>query len=78
MINVSTIHTIRYFTRYNGVVHVGKMAIFTGVIPLSHAFSGFSNSAVVLVAAIMILSKAISASGFIHTMVNLIGLLNSI
>lgn len=53
--------------RYEIVAFIALFAaVLTGIIPFSQAFSGFSNSAVALVAAIMILSSAISASDFIH------------
>lgn len=45
-------------------------ALLTGIIPYSHAFSGFSNPAVALVASIMILSKAISISGFFQSLIS--------
>lgn len=57
--------------RYDVIAFVALFAaVFTGIVPFSHVFSGFSNSAVALVAAIMILSKAISSSGFIHYFIN--------
>ncbi len=53
--------------RYEIVAFIALFSsLLTGIIPFSHAFIGFSNSAVALIAAIMILSKAISTTGFIH------------
>jgi len=56
--------------RYDVVAFIALfVALLTGVVPFSHAFSGFSNSAIALIVAIMILSKAIASSGFIHTLI---------
>lgn len=57
--------------RYDVVAFVALFfALLTGIVPFSKAFSGFSNSAVALVAAVMILSKAISSSTFIHAAIH--------
>lgn len=59
------------YWRYDVTAFVALfIAVLVGVVPFSRAFSGFSNSAVALVAAIMILSKAFSSSGFIHYLIH--------
>ncbi|MGE3318198.1 MAG: SLC13 family permease [Candidatus Berkiella sp.] len=42
------------------------LALLTGIVPFEQAFSGFSNSAVVTVACVMILTGAITQSGILN------------
>jgi di/tricarboxylate transporter len=41
--------------------------IFTGLLPTGRAFSGFSNSAVITVAAVLVLSRGLQNSGLVET-----------
>ncbi len=53
--------------RYDVVALMALMATtVTGAIPYTHVFSGFSNPAVITVAAIMVITQAISQSGIVN------------
>ena len=53
--------------RYDIVAATALMlALFTGAVPYSQAFSGFANPAVITVACVMVISFAISQTGYIH------------
>ncbi|HEX5325216.1 MAG TPA: SLC13 family permease [Acetobacteraceae bacterium] len=40
-------------------------AILTGVVPVDHAFRGFSNALIVIIASVLVLSRAIAISGVV-------------
>lgn len=57
--------------RYDVVAALSLMAtVLTGAIPYSHTFSGFSNPAVITVAMVMIITRAVTYSGIIDSMVD--------
>ena len=59
--------------RYDIVAMLALMAtVAVGAVPFSYAFSGFSNPAVVTVAAVMVISAAITASGIVEDCVRYI------
>jgi len=39
------------------------LAVFVGLVPMESAFAGFANSAVMTVAAVLILTKGLTAAG---------------
>ncbi|RDI42066.1 SLC13 family permease [Aquicella lusitana] len=45
------------------------IAVFVGIVPFNQAFAGFSNPAVVTVACVMILTKAVSQSGLLDYLI---------
>ncbi len=47
------------------------LALLFGVVPFTHAFSGFANPAVVTVACVMVLSQAIRASGVLDYIIRI-------
>ncbi len=52
--------------RYDIVAGLALMAsVFTGVVPVDHAFEGFSHPAVVTVACVLVISQALQASGIV-------------
>jgi len=59
--------------RYDVVAMLALMAVVAvGAVPFSYAFNGFSNPAVVTVAAVMIISRAITDSGIVDDCVRYI------
>jgi len=59
--------------RYDVVAMLALMAVVAvGAVPFSYAFSGFSNPAVITVAAVMVISSAISNSGVVDDCVRYI------
>lgn len=56
------------WVRYDIVALLSLLAVvFTGLIPTGRAFSGFSNSAVITVAAVLVLSQGLQNSGLIES-----------
>jgi di/tricarboxylate transporter len=56
------------WVRYDIVALLALLAvIFTGLIPNSRVFSGFSNSAVITVAAVLVLSRGLQNSGLVES-----------
>ena len=52
--------------RYDIVAFTALLsAVISGVIPSENAFSGFSHPAVITVAAVLVISKALQTSGII-------------
>jgi di/tricarboxylate transporter len=52
--------------RYDIVAGLALMAsVFTGVVPVEHAFEGFSHPAVITVACVLVISQALQASGVV-------------
>ncbi len=52
--------------RYDIVAGLALMAsVFTGVVPVDHAFDGFSHPAVITVACVLVISQALQASGVV-------------
>ena len=55
---------------------VGLMAllvgVFSGVVPSDHAFAGFGHPAVITVAAVLVISKALQNSGLVDQLVALL------
>ncbi len=52
--------------RYDIVAGLALMAsVFTGVVPVDHAFEGFSHPAVITVACVLVISQALQASGVV-------------
>ena len=50
--------------RYDLVAVLALLAaVFTGIVPSSHAFSGFSDDIVIIVASALIVSAAVERSG---------------
>lgn len=59
---------ITEWVRYDIVALLALLAvIFTGLIPNSRVFSGFSNSAVITVAAVLVLSRGLQNSGLVES-----------
>ncbi len=57
--------------RYDVVAAIALMAaVFVGAVPFRQAFTGFSNPAVITVAAVMIMTQAITRSGLVDYAVN--------
>jgi di/tricarboxylate transporter len=53
--------------RYDLVAFAGLVvAVFAGVVPVSDAFSGFGNQAVVIVALVLIVSRALQSAGAVE------------
>ncbi len=53
--------------RYDVVAMIALLAVtLTGLIPFEHAFSGFSNPAVITVAAVLVLTRGLENSGFVE------------
>lgn len=66
------------YWRYDVVAWTALLtAVLTGVVPVSKAFDGFSNPAVITVAFIMIITHALIQSGFVSRAVNLISPITS-
>lgn len=59
--------------RYDIVAFTALMAsVLIGVVPAKEAFNGFSNSAVITVAAVLIISRGLSASGVIDRIAHIV------
>src|SRR5579872_7439923 len=43
-----------------------SVAVLTGVVPANKAFSGFSSSVIVIIASVLVISRAITVSGVIE------------
>jgi di/tricarboxylate transporter len=41
-------------------------AILTGVVPTEHAFGGFSNPVIIIIASVLVISRAIAISGVVE------------
>jgi di/tricarboxylate transporter len=55
------------FWRYDIVSLLALLIVtLTGLVPLDRAFSGFSNPAVVTVAAVLVISRGLQNSGFVE------------
>lgn len=53
--------------RYDVVAGIALMAaVYTGVVPMEHAFEGFSHPAVITVAAVLVISQALQGSGVVE------------
>ena len=53
--------------RYDVVAGIALLsAVYTGIVPVDHAFDGFSHPAVVTVAAVLVISHALQASGVVE------------
>jgi di/tricarboxylate transporter len=66
---------IANFWRYEVVACLALLtAVVLGIIPYAKAFSGFSNPAVIIVGTVMVLSKAITKTGYIHSVTRIFGL----
>ena len=60
--------------RYDIVAGLALMAsVFTGVVPVEHAFEGFSHPAVVTVACVLVISQALQASGVVGFFLTYLG-----
>lgn len=56
------------FLRFDVVSLIALLAVtFTGLIPFNQVFSGFSNPAVITVAAVLVLGKGLQNSGLVET-----------
>ncbi|MEM7258169.1 MAG: SLC13 family permease [Pseudomonadota bacterium] len=54
------------YWRYDIVAGLALMAcVFTGVVPVDHAFEGFSHPAVITVACVLVISQALQSSGVV-------------
>ena len=59
--------------RYDVVAVLALLAaVFLGVVPADHAFAGFGHPAVITVAAVLIISKALQISGMVDLIVDLL------
>ena len=65
--------------RYDLVAAIAlSAAVLTGVVPAKKAFEGFSNSVIVIIASVLVISRAVAVSGVIdHAMRRLLRVLNS-
>ena len=65
--------------RYDLVAAIAlSAAVLTGVVPAKKAFEGFSNSVIVIIASVLVISRAVAVSGVIdHAMRRLLRVLDS-
>ena len=65
--------------RYDLVAAIAlSAAVLTGVVPAKKAFDGFSNSVIIIIASVLVISRAVAVSGVIdHAMRRLLRVLNS-
>ncbi len=65
--------------RYDLVAAIAlSAAVLTGVVPAKKAFDGFSNSVIIIIASVLVISRAVAVSGVIdHAMRRLLRMLNS-
>ncbi len=60
--------------RYDVVAGCALMAaVYTGIVPFDHAFSGFSHPAVITVASVLVISKALQSSGVVSVFMRYLG-----
>lgn len=53
-------------------------AVLTGIVPADKAFSGFSSPVIVIIASVLVVTRAVAASGLVDVwMRRLLGMLNS-
>ena len=53
--------------RYDVVAGLALMAcVYTGIVPMQHAFEGFAHPAVITVASVLVISKALQSSGVVE------------
>src|SRR5262249_13478563 len=45
-------------------------AVILGIVPAAHAFGGFSNPAIIIIAAALVLSRAIAVSGVLESAIS--------
>lgn len=61
--------------RYDVVAGCALMAaVYTGIVPFEHAFSGFSHPAVITVASVLVISQALQSSGVVNLFLHYLGL----
>jgi len=59
--------------RYDVVAGLALMAtVYTGLVPMDHAFDGFSHPAVITVAAVLVISQALQSSGVVELFLRLL------
>jgi di/tricarboxylate transporter len=65
--------------RYDLVAAIAlSAAVLTGVVPAKKAFDGFSNSVIIIIASVLVISRAVAVSGVIdHAMRRLLRVLDS-
>jgi di/tricarboxylate transporter len=65
--------------RYDLVAAIAlSAAVLTGVVPAKKAFDGFSNSVIIIIASVLVISRAVAVSGVIdHAMRRLLRMLDS-
>jgi di/tricarboxylate transporter len=65
--------------RYDLVAAIAlSVAVLTGVVPAKKAFDGFSNSVIIIIASVLLISRAVAVSGVIdHAMRRLLRVLDS-
>jgi di/tricarboxylate transporter len=65
--------------RYDLVAAIAlSVAVLTGVVPAKKAFDGFSNSVIIIIASVLVISRAVAVSGVIdHAMRRLLRVLDS-
>jgi di/tricarboxylate transporter len=75
IIFLSIVFFIGGFWRYEVVACFALLtSVVLGIIPYAKAFSGFSNPAVIIVGTVMVLSKAITKTGYMHSVTRIFGL----
>jgi di/tricarboxylate transporter len=75
IIFLSIVFFISGFWRYEVVACLALLtSVVLGIIPYAKAFSGFSNPAVIIVGTVMVLSKAITKTGYMHSVTRIFGL----
>ena len=68
ILGISLFLFITEYLRYDVVALMALLAVtLTGLIPIERAFSGFSNPAVITVAAVLVLSRGLQNSGFVES-----------
>ena len=61
--------------RYDVVAGCALMAaIYSGIVPFDHAFSGFSHPAVITVASVLVISQALQSSGVVGLFLRYLGM----
>ncbi len=64
--------------RYDVVAGCALMAaIYSGIVPFDHAFTGFSHPAVITVASVLVISQALQSSGVVGLFLRYLGLFRS-
>jgi|GEM_PF-3193027 len=59
--------------RYDVVAGIALMAaVYSGIVPMDHAFEGFSHPAVVTVAAVLVISQALQSSGVVEVFLKML------